>query len=195
MRHNGTTVTVTPTERETKTMMDALQTLIDNGCSEDAVEALLNDIISGDSFEDVDDKRCCIAMLFDYEQGDKDDPSDYSISHGETVDGPRGEYLVLDDDEADAACHECIEQSLWSFTADFLSGETGIDDSVFAALADKCEDSNDAIRSIIVGSCGLDDFIESAASTCGRGRFLSGYDDEEYEVSVDGATYYVYRMN
>lgn len=175
-------------------MMTALQTLIDNGCSEDAIEALLNDAIKGDSFEDDDDKRCCIAMLFDYNQGDHDEPSDYAVYHGEIVEGPRGEYLVLDDCEADAACKERIEDSLWSFSPGFLAGETGIDASVFAAIANKGEDSNDAVRSIIVGSCGLDGFVETVTGL-GRGPYLSGWDDEEYEVSVDGVEYYVYRMN
>ena len=80
-------------------MMTALQTLIDNGCSEDTIETILNNIISDDGFEDDDDKRCCIALLFDYEQGDHDDPSDYSIFQGGVVCGPRGNYLVLDDNE------------------------------------------------------------------------------------------------
>lgn len=178
-------------------MMTALQTLIDNGCSEDAMEALLNDAIKGDSFEDDDDKRCCIAMLYDYEQGDKDSPSDYSIFHG-IIDGPRGKYLVLDDDEADAACKEYIEHSLWAFCPSFLSCETGIDQTVFEALADKCEGANDAIRSIIDGSCGIDGvdgFVESAIFANGRGNFLNHYDGEEHEVSVDSETYYLYRVN
>jgi len=174
-------------------MMTALQTLIDNGCSEDAVEAILNDAIEGDSFEDDDNKRCCIALLFDYEQGDKDDPSDYNVFHGETVEGPRGNYRVLDDDEADAACRERIEDSLGSYNPSFLAGETGIDQDVFEALIEKGENANDAIRSIIVGSCGLDDFVETAIGL-GRGIHLSGYDNEENEVSVKGAEYYVYRM-
>jgi hypothetical protein len=176
-------------------MMTALQTLADNGCSEDTIEEVLNDLIAGDKFEDVDDKRCCIALLFDYGQGDHDDPSDYSVLYGETIEGPCGNYLVLDDDEADVACRERIEDRLWSFSASFLAGETGIDQDVFEALQGKSEDANDAVRSIIVGSCGLGDFVESAISACGRGRFLSGYDDEEYEVSVGDVEYYVYRQN
>jgi hypothetical protein len=176
-------------------MMAALQMLVDNGCSEDAMESLLNDIVEGNSFEDDDDKRCCIAMLYDYEHGNKYEPSDYSASYGEVVDGPCGEYRVLDDDEADTACKEYIEDSLWVFNPCFLSGETGIDQSVFEALADKCEGANDAIRSIINGSCGIDDFVESAVSADGRGNFLNHYDGNEGEVSVGGAEYYVYRVN
>lgn len=176
-------------------MMNALQMLLDNGCTEGTMEVLLNDLLSVDNFDDGDDKRCCIAMLYDYEQGDKDDLSDYSVSYGVIVDGPCGEYLVLDDDEANAACRERIEDSLWAFNASFLSGETGIDQSVFEALADKCEGANDAVRSIIVGSCGLDDFVETAMLTDGRGHFLSGYDGEEREVSAGSDTFYLYRTD
>ena len=176
-------------------MMDALQTLIDNGCAGNIIEDILNDIIKSDAFKDDDDKRCCITMLFDWEQGNKDDPSGYSILYGNTVDASCGEYLVLDDDEADDACKEYIENSVWGFRPSFLSGETGIDESVFKALADKCEDANDAVRSIINGSCGMDSFVESAIGADGRGNFLSGYDGEEHEVSGGLETYYVYRVN
>lgn len=177
-------------------MMTVLQTLIDNGCSESAMESLLNDLIKGDSFEDDGDKRCCIAMLFDYEQGNTDDPDGYSVSDGNIVDGPRGEYLVLDEDEADAACKEHIEDSLWAFCSSFLSGETGIDETVFEALVDKCEGANDAVRALIKGSCGIDRFVENAISADGRGHFLNHYDGEENEVSVGSDTYYyIYRQN
>jgi hypothetical protein len=176
-------------------MMNALQTLIDNGCSDDAMEALLNDVIKGDSFSDDNDKRCCLAKLFDVENGDHDDADGYSVSHGNVVDGPRGEYLVLDDDEADDACKEQIEESLWAFRASFLSGETGIDETVFEALADKCEDANEPVASIIRGSCGLDKFVDSAMSADGRGAFLGHYDGDENEVSVGNETYYIYRQN
>jgi len=176
-------------------MMTALQTLKDNGLSNEALEALLNSIIADNSFENNDDKRCCIALLFDYERGDKDCPSDYSIGYGNIVDGPRGEYLVLDDDEADAVCKEYIEDSLWAFRPSFLASETGIDQTVFEALADKCEGANDAVRSIIDRTNGIDSFVESAIGVNGRGHFLNHYDGEENEIFVDGAKYYVYRQN
>ena len=175
-------------------MMTALQTLIDNGCTDGTIEAILNDVLGSD-IVDGDDKLCCIAKLFDVENGDHDYASDYSIMHDNIVDGPRGEYLVLDDDEADAACREYIEQSLWAFNASFLSGETGIDESVFVALSDKCEGANEPIESIIRGSCGLDSFVESAMDADGRGHFLNHYDGEENEVSAGSETYYVYRVN
>jgi hypothetical protein len=170
-------------------MMNALQTLIDNGCSEATIETVLNDFVGNDEFEG-DDKRCCVAMLFDYEQGDHDDPSGYA-AYDDVVDAPGAEYRVLDDDEADAACKEYIEESVWSFNPSFLAGETGIDEDVFEALSGKCEDANKAVRSLIDGSCGIDSFVESVVGADGRGHYLSGYDGEEHEVS----DYYVYRIN
>ena len=171
-------------------MMTALQTLIDNGCSDTTIEAILNEVLGSD-IVDGDDKLCCIAKLFDVENGDHDDADGYTVAYGNTVDGPRGEYLVLDDDEADAACKEYIEQSLLAFCPSFLGSETGIDQIVFEALNDKCAGANDAVRSIINGSCGIDSFVESAISADGRGHFLSGYDSAENEV----AGYYIYRQN
>lgn len=101
------------------------------------------------------------------------------------------EYLVLDDDEADTAAHHQISDLLWAFNAAFLSGETGIDESVFSLLAEKCEDANDAVRSIVDGSCGIDSFVESAVSADGRGHFLSGYDGEERPAGE----FYIYQTN
>ena len=173
-------------------MMNALQTLIDNGCTNDTIEAILNDVLGSD-IVDGDDKRCCIAKLFDMGNGDYDDADGYA-ANGEVVEGPRGEYLVLEDHEADAACKEYIEQSLWAFRPSFLSGETGIDETVFEALSDKCEDANEPIASIIRGSCGLDSFVDSAMAD-GRGSFLNHWDGEEHEVTVDGYEYYLYRQN
>ena len=172
-------------------MMTALQALIDNGVSWDTVKTVCDEAIDTDSFEDDDDKRCCIALAYDIDNGNEPDPSDYSVPHGMTVEGPYGEYRVLDDDEADAAAKDYIEDSLWAFIPSFMSCETGIDESVFTALQDKCEGANDAVRSIIDGSCGIDSFVESAISADGRGHFLNTYDGEEREYG----DYYVYRTN
>lgn len=175
-------------------MMDALKTLIDNGCPDATVDSVLNDIIANDDFEIDGDKRCCIALLFDKEQGDYGDPGDYSAC-ADIVEGPYREYRVLTDEEADAACAEYIENSVWVFCPSFLSGETGIDEFVFEAMQDKGEDANDAVLSLIRGSCGLEDFVESAMSADGRGTFLNHCDSEEYEVSINGVEYYLYRVN
>jgi hypothetical protein len=105
----------------------------------------------------------------------------------------REEYLVLDDTEADEKAKEYIEDSLWAFRPEFLAGETGIDQTVFDTFvkADLCENANDAIKSIIDSTCGIDSFVESAISADGRGQFLSSYDGEE----VEHEDYYIYRVN
>jgi hypothetical protein len=90
------------------------------------------------------------------------------------------DYKVYNDDEADEACKEYVEQSLWAFNADFLSGETGIDCIVFLRLSELSESANDAILAIVTATCGLDDIVKSAVSSDGRGHYLSSYDGEEW---------------
>ena len=171
-------------------MIAALQTLVDNGLSDSALDAALEDLIEGDSFDDDDDRRKVVALAW-YRQEYKTDPDDCTDAYGDAVSIGGCEYRVLTDDEADTAFAEYVEQSLWAFNPSFLSGETGINESVFEALSGQCEDANDPILSIIRGSCGLDDFIEAAKSADGRGPGLSGYDGEELEYG----DYYLYRTN
>ena len=114
------------------------------------------------------------------------------------------DYLVLTDEEADEAVREAIEESLWAFTPSFLSAHTGVDEEVFKILQDKCEDSNDAIMSMIKD---FDAFVEDAVCSDGRGHFLAGYDHEEHYCDWQRAErkgtkyetvtteYYIYRRN
>lgn len=158
----------------------------------DELRTAIAEILAGDS--DDDDKRQ--AALLDYllDSGEADSSDDVSpAGYGDnTFDGPgRAEYRVLTDDEADDAAADYIKDSVWAFRPEFLSGETGIDEMVFEALADKCEGANDAILSIIKGSCGIDDFVETAIGADGRGHFLAGYDNEENE----SGEYFIYRVN
>lgn len=102
-------------------------------------------------------------------------------------------YLVLTDEEADEAVREEIEEMLWAFNSSFLAGETGIDEDVFLALFNngKCESNNDAIASLIKSTCGLQEFVDSAAGHDGRGHFLD-VNLEENEITFNGITYYIY---
>lgn len=99
--------------------------------------------------------------------------------------------------EAEAAAKEDISQLLWAFNASFLSSETGINESVFEAIQanDQCEGNNDAILSTIKGTCGINDFIESAISCDGMGHFLSSYDGNEVDLSFGEDTYIAFRIN
>lgn len=111
-----------------------------------------------------------------------------------------GNYLVLTDDEADEKAAEYIEETLWAFNPSFLAGVTGIDETVFKAIAanDRCEDNNEAIR-LLVGD-EFDNLVEQAIAADGRGHFLNTYDGEENEVNLYDVTgrneyLYVYRIN
>ena len=107
-----------------------------------------------------------------------------------------GEYKVLTEDQVDQEVKEYIRESIWAFSPDFLAGETGIDSEVFERLSEGCESSNDAILSIIEGSCGLDNLVDSAISCDGRGHFLSSFDGEETEITgLDGEDLLIYRTH
>jgi hypothetical protein len=111
------------------------------------------------------------------------DPEDYN-----------NDYLVLTDEEADAKAKEYILDSAWAFMPSFLADVTGINYQVFKAIQNngKCESNNDAILSTI------DDkqyFVDQAISADGRGHFMSSYDGNEDEETVNGETFYIYRLN
>lgn len=181
-------------------MMSALQKLVDNGLSDAALIDLLYDLVeidyTMDPFDDNDDRQCCIALLYDRLLGPRNDPSGYAVV-GINVNTPSADYLVYNEDDANDACKMCIEETLWAFCPSFLNQMTGISQTVFEALLPQCEDANDAVRSIIDGSCGIDAFVEAAvgAETNGRGHFLACYDHEERELSVEGGYYYLYKTD
>ena len=177
-------------------MMDALQKLVDNGLNDETLNTVLDDLLVGNSFDDDDDRRCCVALKWERDNGNHYNPEDCTHERDNTVSVGSEEYLVLTDDEADDAAAEYVKESLWAFNASFLSGETGIDETVFTALADKYEGANDAVHSIIDGSCGMDSFVESALSADGRGHFLNHYDGKENEFCTDdGEFWFLYRLN
>jgi hypothetical protein len=112
-----------------------------------------------------------------------------------TYDAPGAEYMVLTDEEADEKCAEYIKETLWAFNADFILDECGLDgsgvDSLRTMQSEACEGANDFILSLIEGTCGLEEFTESAVSADGRGHFMSSYDGNEDE----SAGFYIYRVN
>jgi len=104
------------------------------------------------------------------------------------------DYLVLTDEEADEKAKEQILDSVWAFNASFLASETDIDVEVFEAIQNngRCESNNKAILSMIDDE---DSFVEAAISADGRGHFLSPYDSNENEETVEGQIFYIYRQN
>ena len=116
------------------------------------------------------------------------------------------EYLVMDDGHAYAAAFHEISQLLWAFNTDFILdhlkddikyGNDPVDLDELKAGIDLvkeklCEGANAIIHALIDD---LESFVDDAISADGRGHFISSYDGEEHEVTVDGETYYIYRLS
>lgn len=102
--------------------------------------------------------------------------------------------IAMDEAEADAAAYEYIAEMVWAFTPNFMSGMTGIHIVVFETCykSNLCESLNDAYRALIEGTCGFEEFADTAICEDGRGHFLSPWDSEEVELEC-GA--YAYRIN
>lgn len=105
------------------------------------------------------------------------------------------EYAIGGDSECDAAAYDAIEQSLWAFNASFILSECNLpmelEEAIQSMQKEKCEDCNEAIKAMIEGSCGLEDFSSSALGADGRGHFLSQYDGNETEEG----DFFIYRLN
>lgn len=139
---------------------------------------------------DVADPR--IVALAAFLECDLDDISE-SRYDSHAFDAPGGEYLVLDDEEADQACADNIRESVWAFNASFLQGygafaELDADD-IDRLRGDKCEDINGAFLRMIGDD--FDAFVSDAISADGRAHFLSTYDGHENEAGG----FYIYRTN
>ena len=110
----------------------------------------------------------------------------------------RLEYAVGTDEEADQAVKENIKQSLWTFNAEFIidHAKVGYSDAFVKQLKEMqgklCEGCNDLVECLIED---LDEFIDDAIGADGRGHFLSSYSGDENEITIDGETYYAYRLN
>jgi hypothetical protein len=152
-------------------MLNALDTLVDNGLSDDALDAVLEDLLEGDSFDDDADKRVCIALAWSREQGNKDGPGDCEYLRDDNVRIGGAEYLVLDDDEADARWDEYLESML---------DEDGMIEGASGPYFDREAWKRDAKMD-------------------GRGHCLAGYDgaEQEFRIDRDGKSeyWYLYRTN
>lgn len=104
--------------------------------------------------------------------------------------------IALNEEEANQAAGEYIEQTAWAFSADYLQDITGIPYEMFEAVQDKCEGANDAILACIEATCGIESFRDHAISDNGRG-ILSGYngEEEEFQLSDKEDICYAYRLN
>lgn len=104
------------------------------------------------------------------------------------------DYLVLTDDEADEMAYQYIKDSLWAFNSSFIAShcDSDIPQDAIEAIQEKYEASNPILLKLIKD---IDHFVEDAISQDGRGHFIGFYDGEEWEQTVNGTTYYIYRTN
>mgnify|MGYP003117963613 FL=1 len=122
---------------------------------------------------------------------DDEEVNNITFNGNEFIHGDR-EYLVLEDEEADKRAEEYIKDTAWAFKPSFLSAHTGIDEDVFNILSEKCEDSNDAVLSMIKD---FDHFVSDAISSDGRGHFIATYDHDESIEEINNTEYFIYRTN
>ena len=122
---------------------------------------------------------------------DDEEVNNITFNGSEFMHGDR-EYLVLKDEEADKRAEEYIKDTAWAFKPSFLSAHTGIDEDVFNILSEKCEDSNNAVLSMIKD---FDHFVSDAISLDGRGHFLATYDLDESIEEINNTEYFIYRTN
>ena len=105
-------------------------------------------------------------------------------------------YLVLTDEEATERTTEYIKQSLWAFNASFIIDHSKLPYEAEEMIAnfqrEKCEDANDVMEALIED---MDKFVADAISADGRGHFMSSYDGQEHEETIEGETFYIYRIN
>ena len=107
------------------------------------------------------------------------------------------EWAVSTDDDAAEAVKQYINDNVWTFRPEFIASHTkgGVSNGMIkaiTALQEACESCNEDVKSLIED---IDNFIEDAVSSDGRGMFLSPYDSNEQEILIDGAYYYTYRLN
>ena len=99
------------------------------------------------------------------------------------------EYAVAaNEEEADNAAGQYIEDSICYFNPSFLAEHSDVPEEVFEFLANKGFSNNDAYYQMIHD---IDDFVYDAIEADGRGHFLNSYDSEEYEIGE----YFLYRIN
>ncbi len=108
------------------------------------------------------------------------------------------EWAIGTEEEVNKAAAEYIKETAWAFNKDFIIQHSKILDfdegseRILDAVQAECESGNCAILKLIDN---IDEFVEDAIQSDGRGHFLSGYDGEEHEQVINGNYYYIYRIN
>lgn len=124
--------------------------------------------------------------------------SEYGDENTFSCDG--AEYLVLDEEGADAKAREEIEYDLWAFNADFVirhcKNYDEMDNYEYQSAVESlrhaqeqcCENANGLVKALIDD---MDEFVDDAITADGRGHFISRYDGEENEMNG----LYIYRVD
>ncbi len=143
-----------------------------------------HDVLPGDKFASEEEKKIhALAVAIDV-----------STEEAATLIAD-SDYYVLTDEEADNMAQEYIEDSLWAFNASVIVEVCNLDSSLEEMIEtfceEKCEEANEAIKSLICNCSDIDDFAERAIELDGRGHFLSSYDG----IEIEQDEYFVYRCN
>ena len=109
-------------------------------------------------------------------------------------------FYVASDEQADRLAEQRIKDSLWAFNTSFIaehskaiknSGNRAI--AAFAKMQEiLCEDANAIVEAVIDD---MEEFIEDAIASDGRGSFIANYDGEENEITVDGHDFNIYCLD
>jgi hypothetical protein len=89
-------------------VLDALTTLKDNGLADSAVQAVCNDLLDADEFEDCDDRK--LVALCAHLDGE----TDITVCKYDDCifESGRAEYLVCDEDETESRIDDSLESLL-----------------------------------------------------------------------------------
>lgn len=118
----------------------------------------------------------------------------------------REEYAIGNDEEADNAAEQEIENSLYAFNASWIRDHLNNDFPIegITALQEKYEDGNEPLKKLIEKFGDWDYFVSDSILADGRGHFISSYDGEENEQRhwyfskgryIPGELYVIYRIN
>lgn len=102
------------------------------------------------------------------------------------------EYLVLTEEEAEERAREYIRESLWAFNAEFLVGHMKVEldaEDIRVIQEKRCESCNEMMLALVGDN--LEDLMDDAIASDGRGHFINTYDFEENE----SGDYFIYRTN
>ena len=106
------------------------------------------------------------------------------------------EYAVGTDEEANKAAADEIKETMWAFNKDFIIEHSSIlaHDKSSEELLDCIQEANN--NEIIIRLIdNIDEFIEDAIQSDGRGHSINSYDGKEHEKELNGNYYYIYRIN